>query len=66
MKKPCDSCGGSGQIHFFAGVSRFHLSCEECPDCAGFGFELPVDENISEKKQASLPAKKCSPRKKGK
>ena len=42
IKKPCEYCGGSGQIQFFAGVSRFFLSCEECPHCAGFGYELPA------------------------
>lgn len=38
MKKPCETCGGSGQISFFKGVSRFLLSIEECPECAGLGF----------------------------
>jgi ssDNA-binding Zn-finger/Zn-ribbon topoisomerase 1 len=61
MKKTCDYCGGSGQIHFFAGVSRFFLSCEECPACAGFGYELPAEENSAEKETPLL--KKKSPRK---
>jgi DnaJ-class molecular chaperone len=47
MKKTCDYCGGSGQIQFFAGVSRFFLSCEECPHCAGIGHELPPDDTIT-------------------
>lgn len=37
-REPCPGCGGSGQISFFKGVSRFLLSCEECPECAGLGF----------------------------
>ena len=45
MKKRCESCGGSGQISYFKGVSRFLLSCEECPECAGLGFILSSDEN---------------------
>lgn len=40
-REPCPGCGGSGQISFFKGVSRFLLSCEECPECAGLGF-LPA------------------------
>ncbi len=38
MKKVCDSCGGSGQLNFFKGVSRFLLSTEECPECSGLGY----------------------------
>jgi DnaJ-class molecular chaperone len=38
--QPCPSCGGSGQISYFAGVSRFLLSFEECPGCAGLGYLL--------------------------
>lgn len=34
----CPGCGGSGQINYFKGVSRFLLSSEECPECAGLGF----------------------------
>ncbi len=37
-KKRCESCGGIGQISYFKGVSRFLLSYEECPECAGLGF----------------------------
>lgn len=36
----CPGCGGSGQISYFKGVSRFLLSCEECPECAGLGFQI--------------------------
>lgn len=38
MKEVCQFCGGSGQISFFKGVSRFLLSWEECPECAGLGY----------------------------
>jgi len=34
---PCPACGGSGQINFFQGVSRFLLTVEDCPQCAGLG-----------------------------
>lgn len=40
QKKTCDICGGSGQLSFFKGVSRFLLSTEECSECAGTGYEL--------------------------
>jgi len=63
MKKICDYCGGSGQVQFFAGVSRFFLSCEECPHCAGIGYELPPDDNTAPDQQAPCPAKKSSSRK---
>lgn len=40
-KKPvCPSCGGSGEICFFAGESRFLLTREECPACLGLGYLL--------------------------
>ncbi|MCI5159422.1 MAG: hypothetical protein D3906_13510 [Candidatus Electrothrix sp. AUS1_2] len=35
---PCPVCGGTGQINFFKGESRFLLSMEECPACCGFGY----------------------------
>ena len=35
---PCPACGGSGQLNFFKGESRFLLSVEECPACCGFGY----------------------------
>ncbi|MCL7486918.1 MAG: hypothetical protein M8357_01935 [Desulfobulbaceae bacterium] len=38
MKKECSACGGTGQIGFFQGVSRFLLSWDECPHCCGTGF----------------------------
>ena len=38
MKKICELCGGTGHISYFKGVSRFLLSTEDCPECAGLGF----------------------------
>lgn len=37
-KKTCDGCGGSGQISFFRGVSRFVMDWDDCPDCSGTGY----------------------------
>lgn len=39
-REVCPGCAGTGQISYFKGVSRFLLSCEECPECAGLGFRL--------------------------
>ena len=36
-KPPCAGCGGSGQLSFFRGVSRFVMDWEDCPDCFGTG-----------------------------
>lgn len=41
-KKSCTACNGSGQVSYFKGVSRFLLTSEECPECAGLGF-IPTD-----------------------
>jgi len=38
----CPVCGGSGQVSFFKGESRFLLSVEECSECAGTGRRLDV------------------------
>ncbi len=40
---PCPTCGGTGQISFFQGESRFLLTTEECPTCFGLGHLLPDD-----------------------
>ncbi|MGI6657528.1 MAG: hypothetical protein ACOX5Z_12070 [Desulfobulbus sp.] len=42
-KKICATCGGSGEIAFFAGESRFMLTREECPACYGLGYELEAE-----------------------
>lgn len=44
---PCPACGGSGQLNFFKGESRFLLSVEECPTCCGFGY-VQEDEGEEE------------------
>jgi len=56
MKPPCKFCHGTGQISFFNGVSRFFLTEEECPECAGLGFEL-ADNALAEKKSGNTPKK---------
>jgi DnaJ-class molecular chaperone len=48
QKKTCDICGGSGQISFFKGVSRFLLTTEECAECAGTGFQLSLNVKRTE------------------
>ncbi len=35
-----DICGGTGQVSFLKGVSRFLLSTEGCEKGAGKGFQL--------------------------
>ena len=40
MKKACEICNGSGQVSYFKGVSRFLVSWEECPECAGLGYKI--------------------------
>jgi DnaJ-class molecular chaperone len=40
QKNKCDICGGTGQVSYFKGVSRFLLSTSECEECAGTGFQL--------------------------
>jgi DnaJ-class molecular chaperone len=49
QKKVCPSCGGSGQIQFFQGESRFLLTVEECPECCGTGYLL-LEKNDSDSK----------------
>ena len=48
-KKTCAICGGTGQISYFKGVSRFLLSNEECEECAGTGYILDTLEEKTEK-----------------
>ncbi|WP_028579116.1 hypothetical protein [Desulfogranum japonicum] len=47
-KKICDTCGGSGEIGYFQGESRFFITREECPACYGLGYILEDDEKASE------------------
>ena len=39
-EKVCDICGGTGQVSFFQGVSRFLLTTDECDACAGTGYQF--------------------------
>ncbi len=43
-KKVCNTCGGSGEIGFFQGESRFFITREECPACCGLGYMLEEEE----------------------
>ncbi|MDH4318889.1 MAG: hypothetical protein OEV64_10900 [Desulfobulbaceae bacterium] len=52
MKKTCEACFGTGLLTCFKGVSRFFLSVDECPVCAGLGYELEEDE---ETPQSTVP-----------
>ncbi|NTV13653.1 MAG: hypothetical protein HGA96_06965 [Desulfobulbaceae bacterium] len=62
-REPCPGCGGSGQVSFFKGVSRFLLSCEECPECAGLGFRLDSEADAVSDQPRHRPGK-ARPRKK--
>jgi DnaJ-class molecular chaperone len=47
-KKVCNTCGGSGEIGYFTGESRFFITREQCPACVGLGYileDLNPDEN---------------------
>lgn len=45
MKRLCEFCGGSGQISYFKGVSRFLLTTEECGVCTGLGYLVSADDS---------------------
>ena len=49
---PCPACGGTGQLNFFKGESRFLLSAEECPACCGFGY-VPEEERATDREKKS-------------
>lgn len=55
-KKACPTCGGTGDIGFFQGESRFFITHEECPACCGLGYILPEDEDEAEQTQPDDPA----------
>ena len=40
QKKICNTCGGSGEIGYFQGESRFFITREECPVCCGCGYVI--------------------------
>jgi DnaJ-class molecular chaperone len=46
-KTPCPTCGGTGQISFFQGESRFLLTDEECPACSGLGYLVDEEDDSS-------------------
>jgi hypothetical protein len=46
-RKVCDTCGGSGEIGYFQGESRFFITREECPACCGVGSPLDDGEERS-------------------
>ncbi|MFP7753575.1 hypothetical protein ACLG6S_02795 [Thermodesulfobacteriota bacterium B35] len=54
-KKPCPACGGTGQISFFQGESRFLLTSEECPVCFGLGYLLPDNEQPDDSDRGESP-----------
>jgi DnaJ-class molecular chaperone len=54
----CPVCGGTGQINYFKGVSRFLLSSEECPECAGTGYRLDNCAEDEEKAGGQKPTLK--------
>jgi len=58
--KTCDICGGTGQVSYFKGVSRFLLSTEECSECVGTGYEL---DSLGENEGGHI-GKKGKPKKK--
>lgn len=50
-KNVCNTCGGSGEIGSFQGVSRFFITREECPACFGLGYLLDASENHNSQPQ---------------
>jgi DnaJ-class molecular chaperone len=44
-KQVCNTCGGSGEIGYFQGESRFFITREECPACFGLGYVLEENQN---------------------
>jgi DnaJ-class molecular chaperone len=59
MRSVCNECHGTGQRRYFKGESRFVLSQDECPACAGLGFveepETDPSENMDEDAQSNDP-----------
>lgn len=46
-RQTCNTCGGSGEIGYFRGESRFVITREECPACCGFGYTLEDEDHAS-------------------
>ena len=63
MKKSCKTCEGSGQISYFKGVSRFLLSWEECPECAGLGYIIDADGDDAAKGESNNHSSKADKKK---
>lgn len=59
-KKTCDTCGGSGQISYFKGVSRFLLSIEDCPACFGLGYMMEDEGDDKLEDPCKLPKRPSS------
>ena len=59
----CDVCGGTGQVSFFKGVSRFLLSTEECDQCAGMGCQFIAVEGESKKETETGSGKRKTKKK---
>jgi DnaJ-class molecular chaperone len=58
QKDICEICGGTGQVSYFKGVSRFLLSTEECAECAGTGYQLDISEEKEANKDGTKKRKK--------
>lgn len=63
MKKVCEICDGTGQISYFKGVSRFLISWEECPECAGLGYRIIADGDDNRAESKKGRSGKRSPKK---
>ncbi|BCO09052.1 hypothetical protein GF1_14280 [Desulfolithobacter dissulfuricans] len=44
IRSSCPACGGTGQVSFFQGESRFLLTTEECSLCLGLGYVLEKNQ----------------------
>lgn len=54
LRQVCNTCGGSGEIGYFQGESRFFITREECPACCGLGYvleETSADSEIDSHKE---------------
>jgi len=63
QEETCPACGGSGEIGFFLGESRFLLTREECPLCCGTG-RAPEEEEAGAGTQANGQARRGGERRK--
>jgi DnaJ-class molecular chaperone len=54
-KTVCPTCGGSGEIGFFQGESRFFITREECPACCGVGYVIQEDREDPDPEQKAQP-----------